>query len=259
MNSKVILPILICLFASLLSACGKLDAPVSGTYRAYVKLRGGEVPFELQVSSQSGKTALGILQDGELRPATKVVVSDGVLQAQLPDAMGALQVTLGRSDMKGELRITDPQGKVQVLPFAAELGKPYRFMQQAKTDNTDVSGYWQLEAISPEHFSAPVTLQLTQRFDVVDGRVQLRDGKIMTVLGQTNGDEVYLSLLGQGRAVLLKGKVNAQGELVGELWTNLSNARTWVAKRMVDASGAAVSAHDEQLRKVAFPWAIPAS
>ena len=81
----------------------------------------------------------------------------------------------------------------------------------------------------------------------------------MTVLGQTNGDEVYLSLLGQGRAVLLKGKVNAQGELVGELWTNLSNARTWVAKRMVDESGAAVSAQDEQLRKVAFPWAIPAT
>lgn len=256
MKLKAILSLLA--LTSLLSACGKLDTPTPGTYRAYVNLRGGEVPFELQVKKQDGAPTLAVMRAGEQLPITDLVLQEGNLVGQLPDAAGTLHATISRGELKGEVRLVDTQGKPQTLPFAAEqLDQPYRFIEQASTDNADISGYWQLEAISPEHFAAPVTVQLEQHFDAVDGQLHLPDGKMLALLGQVHGDEVYLSALGQGRALLLKGKVNKQGELQGELWTNLSNAKHWGAKRMLDESAAALQQHEEPVRKVALPWAIP--
>ncbi len=245
------------LLAGLLGACGKLDAPAPGTYRAYVKVRGGEVPFVLQVSESAGNTVLGIVHDGELQAATSMQMQDGTLQAELPDGAGAIHADISRQELKGELRLTDPHGKPQVLAFAADLNETYRFIETPSTDNADISGYWQLEAISPEHFSAPVTVQLQQRFDGVEGELVLPDGQRLPLLGQVNGEEVYLSGLGHGRALLLKGKVGEHGELQGELWTNLSNAQRWAAKRMKEEEAAALAEDHEPLRQVAFPWAIP--
>ncbi|MGC3981103.1 MAG: hypothetical protein QM808_07595 [Steroidobacteraceae bacterium] len=239
-----------------LAACGRVDTPTPGTYRAFVKLRGGEVPFELQVSAQQGQTVMGVLHDGEVRPLTNLQMKDGALDAQLPDGAGMLHATIGPQDLQGEVRFTDHLGAPQTLPFTADRRQTYQFIADASTDNADVSGYWQLEAISPQHFSAPVTVQLQQRFDAVDGQLRLPDGNMITLLGQVHGDDLYLSALGQGRALLFKGKVNQHGELQGELWTNLSNAQPWVAKRVVDDQ-VEMSAQGEPVRQVTLPWALP--
>jgi hypothetical protein len=250
------LKILVPLLALWLAACSKLSAPVAGDYRAYVELRGGQVPFVLRVGNEGGVTRLWRIQDGEPVAATEVRIQDGTLQAQLAQGAGALRVSIGRKTLKGELRITDPQGKLQVLPFAADLGQTYRFVEHSSTDNADVSGYWQLEAISPNHFSAPVTLQLSQTHDGIEGQLLPSDpsmGQSVHLSGQVQGDEVYLGSVDQGRALLFKGKVNAQGELQGELWINLSSAQTAFARRMNDTPAAT----EEVLREVALPWAIP--
>jgi hypothetical protein len=245
------------LLTSLLGACGRLDTPSPGTYRAQVTLRGGEVPFELQIKNEDGQATLAVVHDNELLPLTSVVMQEGTLDAQLPDAAGTLHATIGRGELKGEVRLIDPQGKPQTLPFAADLDDHYRFVEKTSTDNADISGYWQLEVISPEHFAVPVTLQLQQRFDAVDGRLLLPDGKQVAVFGQVNGDEVYLSTLGQGRAMLLKGKVNQRGELQGDAWSNLSAARSWAARRMMDEQITTLAPIDTQVRKVALPWSVP--
>ncbi|MGE0114551.1 MAG: hypothetical protein AB7T07_06670 [Steroidobacteraceae bacterium] len=252
---KRLFPILSILWISLLAACSKLDMPEPGTYRACVKLRGGEAPFQLQISEQHGSTLIGILHDGELQPATHLTVQDGQLTAQLPDAAGTLHARIGRGILTGEVRITDPQGQSQTLPFTAERDRHDRFVAEASTDNADVTGYWLLDA--PGSFPAPVTLQMNQHFDAVDGQLHLPDGSTAFLLGQTHNDTVYLSALGQGRAMLFKGSVNEHGELQGELWVNLSNAIPAVARRMTDEQAAALQDSEEQVRKVALPWNIP--
>lgn len=254
------------LLAGLLGGCGKLDTPTPGTYRAEIKLRGGAVPFELQVKEQQGRATLAMAAGEEWLPLTGVTLQDGTLQAQLPEAAGSLRATIGRGDLKGEVQLTDPQGKPHTLPFSAELDKHYRFVEKPSTDNADISGYWLLEIMDHQHFTMPVTLQLMQRFDAVDGHLLLPANgqpndqqvtKQIAMLGQVHGDEVYLAALGQGRAMLLKGRVNKQGELQGEAWVNLNAASNWVARRMQDDEVAALTTADEPVRKVALPWSIP--
>ncbi len=257
MPVKLLHTLCILLLAGLSGACGKLDTPTPGTYRAQITLRGGDVPFELQIKNDTGQTTLAIVRNEALLPLTEVALREGTLEAQLPDAAGTLHASIGRGELKGEVRLTDPHGKPQALPFAAELDERYRFVEKASTDNADISGYWQLEAIGPEHFTEPVTLHLEQRFDAVDGRLLLPDGQQIALLGQVHGDEVYLSALGQGRAILLTGRVNHQGELQGEAWINLGDANHWVARRLLDEQAVGLSTLDEPVRTVALPWAIP--
>lgn len=244
------------LLTGLLGGCGKLDAPTPGTYRAEVKLRGGEVPFELQIKQEQGRTTLAMAHGDEWVPLTGVTLQEGDLRAQLPDAAGALRATIGRGELNGQVLVTDPQGKAHALPFSAQLDKNYRFVEKPSTDNADVSGYWQLEVMDHQHFTKPVTLQLMQRFDAVDGQLLLPNGQV-AVLGQVHGDEVYLSSFGQGRAMLFKGKVDKQGELQGEAWVNLNAASSWVARRMQDDEVATLQAAEEPVRQVALPWSIP--
>lgn len=252
------LRLLIPLLALLLSACARLDTPTPGDYRAYVELRGGQVPFVLRVSNEGARPQLWLVRDGAAVPATGVQSKQGAISAQLPNGSGSLQATIRRKTLKGEVRITDPQGMTQTLPFAAELNQSWRFVEQAGTDNADVSGYWQLEAISPNHFATPVIMQLSQTHDAIDGQLLpdsgLESGQRLQLYGQVNGDEVYLGGLGQGRALLFKGKVNAQGELQGDLWTNLSTAQPAVARHTTEAT---LSEETEALRQVALPWAVP--
>lgn len=257
MKTKLLIPFVYVLMTALLGACGKLAAPLPGTYRAQVNLPGGEVPFELQVSTKDGTTSMAILRADAALPLTDLKIHDGTLEAQLPEAAGSVRADIGRGKLHGELRLVDQHGKARVLPFAADLDKHYRFVEQPSTDNADISGYWQLEAISPEHFSEPVSLQLQQRFDAVDGQLRLPDGKLLTILGQVHGDELYLSALGYGRALLFKGKVGNHGELQGEMWSNLSNVKNWAARRMTDEQARATAKPEDQLRRVALPWHIP--
>ena len=241
----------------LLSGCNRLDKPVPGTYRAHINLRGGEVPFQLQISQQQNATVVNIQRGDTLLPVSGFKTQDGAFEVEFPDAAGTLHADIGRDELHGELRLVDPHGKAVVLPFAAEINKHYRFIEQVSSDNADVAGYWVLEAISPEHFAEPVTLHLQQRFDAVDGQLRLPDGKQLTILGQVHGDEIYLSALGYGRVLLFKGKVSAQGELQGEVWANLANVKTFAAKRMPDEQAQAAAEREEGIKRVALPWAIP--
>lgn len=256
MKEKLLLAFLCLSMSVLLSACHRLDRPAPGTYRAHINLRGGEVPFELQISDQHGETSLSIRRGDSLAPLSGMKLQNGAFDVDLPDAAGSLHAEIARDQLHGELHMTDQQGKPVVLPFAAELNQHYRFIEPSLSDNADIAGYWTLEAISPEQFAEPVTVHLQQHFDAVDGQLRLPDGKQLTIVGQVHGDEIYLSGLGYGRVLLFKGKVNAQGELQGEVWANLSNVKTWAAKRMPDELAQAAAAQQEQVERVALPWAI---
>ena len=247
---RYFLPIL----ALLSAACTKLSAPVAGDYRATVEINGGEIPFQLRIATEGGDTQLWLLQDGESLPTTELHVKDQTLQATLPSGGGQLKANINADGLKGDLQLTDPQGNTHRFPFIARLNEHYRFIQQSSTDNIDVSGNWQLSAISPDHFSAPVTLRLKQSFDTVDGKLIIdQTNKTLYVYGQAHGDEVYFGSIGAGRAILFKGHINTQGLLEGELWMNGSSGTPAIATPIKESE----SENQDGLRQIALPWAVP--
>lgn len=242
------------LFALLLAACAKLTMPEPGEYRATVAINGGEIPLQLRVATENGTTQVWLLQNEKALPATEVQVKDNNLYATLPAGAGQLKASISRNTLKGDLQLTDPQGKVHHFPFSAQLNKTYRFVEQSSTDNADISGFWQLTANSPDHFSTPVTLHLKQSFDAIDGKLIInQSNETLTVYGQAHGDEVYFGSIGLGRALLFKGRVNTQGQLEGQLWINASTGAAALATAIKDVEPET----QDGMRQVALPWAVP--
>ena len=242
------------LFILILVGCTKLSMPVAGQYRATIETPSGFIPVELRITNEGGTTQLWLVQNGESTPASELQLKDHGLQATLPRGGGQLKVTIARNTLEGQIDITDPEGQQHHLPIKARLNQPYRFIEQSLTDNADVSGHWQFSPTGADPFNSKITLQLTQSFDSIDGRLII-DGtsKSLYLYGQAHGDDVYLSSLSEGRALLFKGHVNSQGNLEGQLWINSSSGIAVLGTHINDAE----PENQETLRRVALPWAVP--
>lgn len=242
----------------LLSACAKLDAPQPGRYRAELELAGGKAPLLLQIDGDSPQLRVALVNGDALLDAADATVREHQLHATLPNGAGEIQARFRSKTLHGEWRLRDAQGNATVLHFSAKLNAHYRFVEQPSTDNADVSGDWTLH--NTGHIGAPV-LQLTQTHDAIDGSMQLPGSAARMIFGQVHGDDVYLTAIGNGEVWLLRGRVNAQGNLQGQLWINAGAAQSWSAQRQEAHADAAVAVEPndapDQTRTVAFPWAIP--
>lgn len=209
-------PYLLCALA--LSACGKLEQPREGAYRAVIELPGGELPFRLEIGNEAGHTQLWMLRETGKQAAAQVAVQNGQLSAELPDGAGKLLVSIRRKDLDGELELGS-----QKLKLRAERNATHRFFKDSATDNADVSGRWRLECKGDVH------LELMQSHDQVDGIAQVA-GAEMIVEGQVHRDDVSLGALGAGLVLLYKAQVDNKGNLEGELSDGMQ-ARRCVALR----------------------------
>lgn len=256
MKPSVVRLLLLGLLTLWLTACSRLNAPEPGDYRAVLNLKGGELPLLLTVTPATNATdgiSLSLRVGDHTFTAQQVTAHEGKLTVEWTE-LGTLSGEFSTQDIHGELRIVGTNGKPVALPFSAQRAQHYRFIEKSLSDNADVSGNWQLEALSADHFNVPVPMQLHQQHDQVDGSIELPQGGVIGVIGQTHGDDVLLGMLGQGRAVLLKGKVNEHGELQGEFWVNLGSAHPWMARRDQQATMASRDVTDRQL---GMPWAVP--
>ena len=73
------------LFSLVLAGCGApVDAPQTGTYRATLKLPGGEAPFGLEVAKENNRFVLYLVNDTERTRVDNVTVADDELTAVFP-------------------------------------------------------------------------------------------------------------------------------------------------------------------------------
>lgn len=216
---------------AVLAGCvGKLDEPRSGGYRAVVELpSGGELPFLLEIGTESDALQLWVVTGDDKRPATGVKAQDGLLTAQLPDGLGTLNASVRRSGLSGQLELVDAQGGRQTLSLEAKYGASHRFFDKSATDNADVSGRWTFECPGE---TRGFTAELRQSHDNVDGVASPAGGSAMTVWGQVRNDEVFLGGLGNGRALLYKAHMNKKGQLEGKFWEGANKAQTCSGMRL---------------------------
>ena len=253
MNKFILIFILFVLSSA---GCTKLTTPTAGNYRATIEIGGGTIPFELKVETKDGTPHLWLLQNSEAFAATDLRIKDHRLLATLPNGAGQLNAAIGQNSLEGELQLTDPRGEVHQFPFRASLDSPYRFVAESSTDNADVSGYWQLSTSRTDPLSTPITLQLTQSFDAIDGKqITASSATPQYIYGQAHGDDIYLSALSAGQAWLFISHVNSQGNLEGKLWINSSDSLAAEAIPMKE--GIPELENQDELRQVGLPWAVP--
>lgn len=217
-----------------LCACARVNSPTVGAYRAVLQLPGGETPFGLDVAQEDGKTVLYLVNGTERARVSDVQVADGELRARFPGYENTLRAKMRRKRLEGEVVLIKTRGEQQVIPFKAELGQSWRFYEQPSTDNADVSGRWQM-TLTEDGKDTPAVAELQQEHDQVTGTVLTPTGDHRFLAGQVHGEELRLATFAGGLAYLYRLRVNAQGELEGEMWQGLASHAQVRAQRNVDA------------------------
>lgn len=216
----------------LLTGCGARGKELQpGAWRATLQLPGGELPFELDVSSEESSFVLTLVNGEERVRVTEVTVAEGKLTAALPAGGNTLTARIAGDELEGEVSLAGPDGERQVLPFKAEHDQAWRFFEEPLTDNADVSGYWTVTFTDEAGQSTAGTAEFKQSFGIVTGTVQTPAGDHRYLTGEIRDDELYLSRFDGASAYLYRATVNERGELVGEYWSGTSEHRKFVATR----------------------------
>ncbi|MBM0104280.1 TlpA family protein disulfide reductase [Steroidobacter sp. S1-65] len=221
---------------AVIGACGKpVEAPQTGVYRASLELPGGEAPFRLEVARENGRFALYLVNATERTRVDNVTLADGELSAVFPGYENTLRATMYRDRLEGNVTLIKDASKEQVIPFRAKRNQTYRFYKDAVTDNADFAGRWEM-TLTSDGKSSPAVAIFEQQHDRITGTVMTPTGDHRFLEGQAHGDEAQLSTFAGGLAYLYKLKVDANGELEGDMWQGLASHSKVRAHRNDDAT-----------------------
>jgi thiol-disulfide isomerase/thioredoxin len=236
-----------------IAACSpRSEAPHVGTYRAVLKLPGGDTPFGLEIAQEQQQYVLYLINGTERTRVSNVKIADGELRANFPGYENSLRAKMYRDKLAGTVTLIKAGGKEQVIPFQAKLGESFRFYAASSSDNADVGGTWEATFTSVKGETSQAILLLEQSHDRVTGSVMTPTGDHRFLEGQMRGDELQLSTFAGGLAYLYKLKIDANGTLEGDYWQGLASHEK-VAARRNDAATLAGAGKQTTLRDAKQP------
>jgi thiol-disulfide isomerase/thioredoxin len=221
------------------SACSKPPGRElqPGSYRATIELPGGKsAPFGLDVAQEEAGKVLYVLNGTERIQLDEVQAAPGRLQARFPGYETILTARVAGDELDGEVALVHAGGKVLKLPFQATLGEAWRFYPAALPDNADFAGRWDVTFTDGTGRRTPGVATFDQSFEVVTGTVQMPADDQRFLAGEAHDEELRLSRFDGGAVVLYEAKLDAQGRLIGETWSDRGGSQRFVATRNPDAS-----------------------
>lgn len=208
-----------------------------GSYRATVQLPGGKaVPFGLDIAREESGTVLYLLNGSTRVRVTDVVTVDGKLTARMPGYENTLHATVSGDELEGEFKLVHADDRVLKLPFAARLGETWRFYPELLADNADLAGRWDVTYTDDAGRRSVGVATFEQRFAEVTGTVMLPADDQRYLAGEVHDEAVRLSRFDGGAVLLYEAQLNAQGELVGDFWSDRGGHQRFSARRNPDAS-----------------------
>lgn len=197
---------------------GQKKEPRQGIWRGEFTVSESKIPFNFEYDSKDAEHPVLTLLNGTRRDNFKVkrIGADSIFVKM--NTYDAALVAKVQSDGKitGEYRSLVPGFRGNYLPFVAEYGKSYRFIEPEKAEpvKNNISGRWALELFSKTKAPNSVALFKQDGYKVT--------GVIMTTVGDTRelegivqGDEFIVSHFSGPNPILYKGKINESGQLEG--------------------------------------------
>lgn len=194
--------------------------PKQGIWRGEFTVGESVIPFNFEYNAKNVEKPILTLLNGTRRDDFKVtrVGSDSIFVKM--NTYDAALVGKVHADGKitGEYRSLVPGFRGNYLPFIAEYGKTYRFVEPSKAvaANQNVSGRWALELFSKTKAPNSVAL-LKQDGYKVTGVIMTTVGDTRELEGVVQGDEFLISHFSGPNPILYKGKISPDGKLEGSL------------------------------------------
>jgi thiol-disulfide isomerase/thioredoxin len=247
-NSRVLLAAAFCLTQG---ACHRAPPPdagatgpspaaasglVAGTYRAVLRLPGGELPFGFSVGTHDGKPIVYLLNGAESVPVTEIEANGGTFVLRMPGYANRIELAPDATGYRGAAVMVRRGGGEVRLPFAATAGEHRRFFADPTPDPPQIAGRWSVTLRDRAGTTTPAIAEFEQSGARVVGTFLAPDGDHRFLEGELHGEELWLSRFDGGSAFLYHGRLGADGTLSGKLWSGSWSVDDWTARRDAGAA-----------------------
>ncbi len=200
-------------------ANGPKPFPKEGIWRGVFRVSESQVPFNFEFKGKDPKNAVLTLLNGSRRDDFHVERrgEDSIyVKMNTYDAALVAKVEADGS-LSGEYRSLVPGFRGNSLPFVAEHGKAYRFVEPGKdvTPKYDISGKWEIKTYTKEAVPASIAL-LKQNGNKLTGVIMTVVGDTRELEGTVQGDEFELSGFTGPSPFIVRGKINDDNSITGE-------------------------------------------
>ena len=191
-----------------------------GIWRGVFKVSESEVPFNFELKGKDAAHATFTLLNGTRRDDfhvqylgkdsifIKMNTYDAALVARIDD----------EGQISGEYRSLVPGLRGNALPFTAEQGKSYRFVEPGKdvAPAADLSGKWEFKGFSKEAVPNKIAI-LKQTGNKLTGVIMQVTGDSRELEGTVQGNQFVLSGFSGPSPKIYRGTINEDGTLSGEI------------------------------------------
>lgn len=213
------------------------DGPIAlGTWRATLKLPGGELPFGLEIARENEQYVAYLVNGAERVRVPEVTVANGRIAMKMPGYENTLTAKIDGDELEGKLTLIKRDKKDQVIDFKAQHGVEYRFVEKPETDNADLSGRWAVKFKPDDDKPYDAVGEFSQMHSEVTGTFLTGTGDHRFLAGDVRKDDFFLSTFDGAHAYLYKGHVDGKGKLSGVYWSGLKSREEFTATRDENAS-----------------------
>ncbi|MGO4293510.1 peroxiredoxin family protein [Chitinophaga sp. RAB17] len=214
------------LFSNHSFAAPKKPFVKQGIWRGVFTLSESQVPFNFELKGKDPEHAVFTLINGTRRDNFHVErLGNDSLFIKMNTYDAALVAHI-ESDGKisGEYRSLVPNFRGNALPFTAAHGQNYRFAEPGTeaAPAFDISGKWELKIASKEPTPNRIGL-LKQEGNKLTGVIMSVVGDSRELEGTVHGDDFELSGFTGPSPIYIKGKVNDDKSLTGEISLGIYN------------------------------------
>jgi len=190
-----------------------------GKWRGEFTVSESKVPFNFELKGKDPQHAVFTLINGSRRDIFHVApLGTDSIYIKMNTYDAALVAAIkDDGSLSGEYRSLVPGFRGNSLPFTAEYGKDYRFVEPGKdvAPAADLTGKWEINTYSKEAVPASIAL-LKQDGNKLTGVVMTVVGDTRELEGTVQGNEFALSGFTGPSPIIIKGKINDDGSISGE-------------------------------------------
>ncbi len=207
-----------------------------GTWRAVVKIPGGDLPFqiELQRTERSGWMAYYVNGEERVR-VREVEIGEDSVNLFMPAFNSRIVVDLQDGALVGEMTVIKTHADPHVMPFRAEHDQHYRFFEMLRPPEINVSGRWAVTFVDDEGNETPAVGIFRQQGAHVTGTFLTPLSDYRYLAGEVNGKQLFLSAFDGSHVFLFKAEMNEKGKLLVDFWSALKWQESWTASLDPDA------------------------
>ena len=191
-----------------------------GIWRGVFKVSESEVPFNFELKGKDAEHATFTLLNGTRRDDFHVqyLGKDSIfIKMNTYDAALVARID-NEGQISGEYRSLVPGLRGNALPFTAEQGKSYRFVEPGNdvAPAADLSGKWEFKGFSKEAVPNKIAI-LKQTGNKLTGVIMQVTGDSRELEGTVQGNQFVLSGFSGPSPKIYRGTINEDGTLSGEI------------------------------------------